>query len=694
MKFVLFLCILTSLIATQSVFASSTPDSLTEENPCVINYHNQPLCDDDDYEFEMEEYPDEPHIKVSDFVLKLQAHLDSGHEIEKVRLESCSLDHKALKSIYEGFFERDAVKEHVGTIDLSWNSIGCDESSYSILLQLLNFPQLKFLNLNHTGFHRNIQKFSQFIPQGSKDLLKKVIFESYGVTKYGTKDELAVYDRLAQQKHLPLDWKAIHEEFYGLSKDEKEIRQERDAIQMQGLYLSEEKNRAFSEDPLFSTLDPSYDGRMLSLMKSIIDNYHAGEKISALGAMKETWARNSLKNLVISAGLLTKEFTSQYDNVEEGFKGGNFWNDLRFLYHFFQNNSHSLSKRWIKRLIESQGFKKIICDGEICSQNHRLDSYPLITHLREQYLLKKAIDSIDRVSELSFDKPHHQSALLRAFAVLGEACTQKNLSPYTKRLSQRELDWAQLIHIRDIIVHPEHFDQDLEKIKAYERLESYFEKDGVSLPSQLDNLFLDLKNIKEILEATQQKLSSPEFENPKRRDGHYMGKFSPRAIERSSFISLSSLEKFYGALQRHNYETTKLSLDIRLKREVSVLQEIFDIPGKEALKDAFPEEDTNVPKDALERRVVLLKSLSQEPERIDAAFYHHGRIERLFKNHSLQDVLKATPLKEYYDFGKFIRHGDDKLDSSGITPAILIRYTHILFYEIMPHLANSKGDLK
>ena len=492
----------------------------------------------------------------------------------------------------------------------------------------------------------------------------------------------------------------IHE--HPLDLDQEHIVEQRNMLQQKGLALYVKKLEALDQDPLLSTLDPSYDRDMLSLMKEILKNYDDGEKSQASGTLKKTWAKNSLQNLVISAGLLGQSFVSEYDNQEEYFKGGNFWRDLKFLYHFFQNNQINqgvvVSNAQIKKIMGSPSFKKLICEGKIVPQNHLLDLYPFISHMREKYVLKQAIDCIERARVLSFNQPYHQSVLLRAFAVLGEACTQKNLSPYTKKKFTKTPNWSKLIGIRDMIAHPEYFDQDGAILKTYKRLDSYFRKNNGASSPEFYHLIIELDTIKNALQEIQEFLSSSSFENPKIRDAHYFYKGPLSSSNGSSAL----LDTFYGALRLDNYETnygkfslknherSPLSLEMKIKKEVTFLKDIFDIPGKEALKDPFPETNKNVPQDVLERRAVLLKSLSENPVRIDAALYHLGRIEKFLRRDLGQaNPLQSRILQEYHAFRNFIQHGNDMVDSSGITTDLLIRYTHTLFYQIMPALKIS-----
>jgi len=125
------------------------------------------------------------------------------------------------------------------------------------------------------------------------------------------------------------------------------------------------------------------------------------------------------------------------------------------------------------------------------------------------------------------------------------------------------------------------------------------------------------------------------------------------------------------------------SLEIKLKREINTLREIFNIEGNEALEDSFPEKDTDVSYDVLQRRKILIDNLVIEPERIDAALYHHIKIYTLLKDS--KNILDNNSLKEYNKFRESIRWSQKMLDDSQFTPSILIRYTHILLYDIIPN---------
>ena len=73
---------------------------------------------------------------------------------------------------------------------------------------------------------------------------------------------------------------------------------------------------------------------------------------------------------------------------------------MEFLHLFFhQNNQTKLSYPMVKALMKSQSFKKLICEGKIVPQNHLLDLYPFISHMRERYVLQKAIECIDHVEK-------------------------------------------------------------------------------------------------------------------------------------------------------------------------------------------------------------------------------------------------------------------------------------------------------
>jgi hypothetical protein len=250
-----------------------------------------------------------------------------------------------------------------------------------------------------------------------------------------------------------------------------------------------------------------------------------------------------------------------------------------------------------------------------------LNLYPFISQKRDEYLLKKAILCIEKARSINYDKVHHQSALLRYLVIIGEAF--KNISPCKKVLSL-----SLLINISEIISNYKDF---------------YFE---INFSEKFFDIFTELKIIKNILKEN----------------------------KNSSVIQLPSLEYFYKTLQSNNMDHS--SLEIKLKREINTLREIFNIEGKEALEDSFPERDTDVSYDVLQRRKILIDNLVIEPERIDAALYHHIKIYTLLKN-------SKNILNEYNKFGEFIRWSQKMLDDSQFTPSILIRYTHILLYDII-----------
>ena len=414
-----------------------------------------------------------------------------------------------------------------------------------------------------------------------------------------------------------------------------DIQWERNKIEKKGRKLLAKKDAALNRDPLLSTLDPSYDDKMLSLIKDILENYQRGEEICAPVLVKEEWARGSLRNLVISAGSLTKWPQAEYENQVPGFEGGNFWRDVEFLSLFFrQNNQTELSYPMVKAWMESQSFQQLICKGEIASQNHLLVLYPFISHKRERYVLQKAIECIDHVENLTKKTTYDietqdvllKGSVLRAFVVIGEACTQKNLSPYTKALEVANFDWSLLIHIRDKIAHPEH---DIHS----SNLEKYFEKNDVHA------LIPELQKIKNIFEKINLKLDGLTYDQ---RDNHYLNKSTIALLEGPS-VDLSLLKKFYAKLKtKENDQTLKSTRATKIQADVKLLEKIFKIPGKEALSDDFPEDNTNVPSAVLQRRTVLAKSLLKDPERIDAGFHYVARIGSLLNSLYIDQLLKPV----------------------------------------------------
>ena len=89
------------------------------------------------------------------------------------------------------------------------------------------------------------------------------------------------------------------------------------------------------------------------------------------------------------------------------------------------------------------------------------------------------------------------------------------------------------------------------------------------------------------------------------------------------------------------------------------------------------------------RRCSLKRSLTLEPERVDAACYHFGRIGKFMAEIPVANLIPYMKDDEYRAFRNFIQHGDDLMDIVSQKPHdFVIRYTHELLYEIIPNLKD------
>jgi hypothetical protein len=611
-------------------------------------------------------------IKISDFIKILEEKTLSNDKIEEITFQNCLLNAKLLKIIYDEFLDKkQSIRENVIRINLSQNSYICDdnddENIYSILLRLLQFPKLKFLNLSGTNFIDNIQNLNEYLKPDMKYLLKKIIFlDEYLFKKCIRENLFSDYEKLIEEELLPPDWKELHEEYYNIN----EINIKMDIIQVKGLNLYYEKSAAFQVCPLFSTLDNHFDMNMLSLMKNIIDDYHYCNLKKNLSILeKDNFAKEFLKNILISAGLLTKEFREKFNNSEKNMEGENFWNKFLLLFHYYKNVLYSLSDNEIKELMESKSFQQIICERQIETKNHLLDIYPLISNKCEIYVLDYAISYIKNMINININinninSFYHKSALLRYFIILGECC--KNISIYTKELVTEIHVWNIFIDIANIISNN---DINIESIQ------SIFTSD----------FFLELESFKNILIKIKEKIGT--FENKEIRDNHYMGK-NKNTNENLHSISLPLLKDFYNKL--NDSKMTLMNLEKKLTMELNALHEIFKIDGEETLKDLFPNDDsnndsnnddTNLP-EHIKKREALIDKLFEEEERMESALYHHNKIYDILIENKLIHISKENISKEYYSFGETIKWSIRILYDSQITPDILIRHTHILLYEI------------
>ena len=652
-----------------------------------ISFNNILLYDKYDNIYE---YSDLKLIKISDFIKILEEETLSNDKIEEITFQNCLLNAKLLKIIFDEFLDKkQSIKDNVIRINLSLNSYICDdnddENIYSILLQLLQFPKLKFLNLSGTNFIDNIQNLNEYLKPDMKYLLKKIIFlDEYLFKKCIRENKFSDYEKLIEEEFLPPDWIELHEEYYNIN----EINIKMDFIQVKGLNLYYEKSSAFQVCPLFSTLDNQFDMNMLSLMKNIIDDYHYCNLKKNLSILeKDNFAKEFLKNILISAGLLTKEFRDKFNNME----GENFWNKFLLLFHYYKNVLYSLSDNEIKELMESKSFQQIICERQIETNNHLLDIYPLISNKCELYVLDYAISYIKNMINININiynikSFYHKSALLRYFIILGECC--KNISIYTKELVTENHVWNLFIDIANIISNN---DINIESIQ------SIFTSD----------FFLELESFKNILIKIKEKIGT--FKNKEIRDNHYRGK---NINENSHSISLSLLKDFYNKLNES--KMTFMNLEKKLIIELNALHEIFKIDGEETLKDLFPKDDpkdndskdddsknddskdddskddknnnisknTNIQEHLIKKREALIDKLFEEEERMESALYHHNKIYNILKENKLIHISKEKNVKEYYSFGETIKWSIRMLYDSQITPDILIRHTYILLYEI------------
>lgn len=662
-----------------------------------ISFNNILLYDKYDNIYE---YSDLKLIKISDFIKILEEETLSNDKIEEITFQNCLLNAKLLKIIYDEFLnKKQSIKDNVIRINLSLNSYICDdnddENIYSILLKLLQFPKLKFLNLSGTNFIDNIQNLNEYLKPDMKYLLKKIIFlDEYYFCKYIRENKFSDYQKCIEEELLSTDWKESHEEYYNRNEIDIKI----DIIREKGLQLHLEKTNAFQVCPLFSTLDNKFDMNMLSLMKNIIDEYHyCNLKKNYSILEKDNFAKEFLKNILISAGLLTKEFKAKFNNTEKNREEDNFWNKFLLLFHYFINVLYSFSTSEIKELMESKSFQQIICERQIETNIHSLDIYPLITYKCEQYILDYAISYIKNMININIyniKSSYHKSALLRYFIILGECC--KNISIYTKELLTEIDIWNLFIDIANIISNN---DINIESIQYI------FTSD----------FFSELVNFKNILLKIREKIGT--FDNKEIRDNHYTGK---NVNENIHSISLPLLKDFYNKL--NDSKMTFMNLEKKLTIELNALHEIFKIDGEETLKDLFTNDDsndnskdddpkdddsndndskdndsndnpkddknnnisknTNIQKHIIEKRNILEDKLFEEEERMESALYHHNIIYSLLIENKFIPISKDKNIKEYYSFGETVKWSIRMFYVSRITPSILIHHTYILLYEI------------
>ena len=588
---------------------------------------------------------------------------------------------------------------------------------------------------------------------------------------------------------------------------------ERDAICVRGQQLHVEKNDALTTNPNLSTLAADYDKRMLGQIKNIIENYRRGRDSTIPQPEKDRFARSSLLNIVLSSGLLTKKVTNPYNPL--GFQNGNFWENLRYLCKadLTQDPRHVSSFKMnniqVQELMDSTAMGTFLrtCELEIASfdaralghqdattqqadahrQTYRdrrhLDLatlYSFVAYQMEKESLTKSTELIGRVVSLPFWTPdlEHQiinkGALLRCLVITGEACTQKDLSPYTKQLYAHMIpaDWQLLIKIRNKFAHLE-WDFHSRNLEAYLNY-----NDGRVLLPALQHIQAVFGYIVSVLDG---------FSRVERESHYRGGVIAPPAAIAAPILPAGALTPLQALLAALPQTDTTMNADKGANpasfsiasivqridsEEIPALNRIFNVAGQEALADPHPEEvdtlagadrflcalselnnqrgtDRNsdldealqrirnyhtsiaspltveLPRDlfyhflqrigvggavALNlnqldliqnlsdrfpeyvaavnkygRHCILSSSLISEPQRMDAALHHFGRMGKFLDEIPVETILDPMTAAEYRAFRNYIQHGDDVVETYILKPHdFLIRYTYLLLHSVMP----------
>lgn len=603
-----------------------------------------------------------------------------------------------------------------------------------------------------------------------------------------------------------------------------EILAEREAIRSAGEALHREKNDILTDDPKLRTLRNSYDIGHMRLIARIIQNSRRSQNCTELTkAEKALYARKDLGNISLCCALMTDTYKCFYTSRITGYDNGNFWNDFAYLSNFDLQDPDprhrpigAITDEEVAMLMRSEAIEllDLTCTLESLAYNvldypvlmwgdlrdahraqyrdHRLlpTLYKFTADRRERYFLSNAIHAIQRARELHYGTPLtrasqniHKSALLHALVVIGEACTSKNITPETKALgaSITEGSWRLMIHLRNRFAHVE---WDI----ASRSLEGYLAThDGRELLSSLEFLEMNLGGIAGALAGF----------TPAERAAHYAPTHAPTPMVLTVHAALDPIQNLCDALPCLNgaqertsrkanpMEYSRVTLLRRIQEEeIPALEQIFDLPCKEALADHFPEDvdamvgesvetvfdimhhlnirpsgDRHFPQleDAIHRirgyyaftredltlelpkdlfmqlssrigaggfsGMSLAKSdlrtrlngrfldyaraihkfgrsrllglaLARSPERVDAALHHFGRIGKFLAEIPIEPAADSMTAAEFGMFRNFAQHGSEKIEASSLRDHdFLMRYFHILIYELMPALRRAGLDI-
>jgi hypothetical protein len=479
---------------------------------------------------------------------------------------------------------------------------------------------------------------------------------------------------------------------YAAIPTEVEIDQERGNLRIRGEQLHIEKNNAITDSSDLSTLSPSYNIRILDLIKDTIETYRRGTTcVNVSPEIKHKWTKKSLFNIALSSGLLTNDITQPYNSNVQGFMNGNFFDDLRYLikfrlrdedprtnplYDMPNEQAHELMGNLVMDIVwrtcdlERKAYDDLHA-WQLHRTNHRtqykdhrllVPLYSFVAHQRERELLSKAIDAINTVNHLQFgahlsieQQTINKANLLKTLILIGEICTQKNLSLYTKQIYPHlaNNDWQLFINIRNKLAHVE-WDIHSRNLDMYLGAHDFTELQPSLqyIEATLGSILITLTN----------------FTNAERTN-HYGGVIVPIGAM-MPLGTLDPLRAFLVALPQtgNTYNADKaahptsfdiISMITRIDdEEITALNRIFNVTGQEVLEDDYPEDMSKLEGTAGVQMILgtlfVLAIEKQLEQPLGAAFY--TAVQRIQAYHELENssLSLELPIDLFYHFPQLI----------------------------------------
>lgn len=196
-----FLCLLFAIVSI--TYASDTNFVVRE---CIS------VCADDMFDSSAEAIK-KSYKPVRLFIDELKYDLPPDRQIKTISLKSCGIDDVSFKVIFDAILNLSVIKDHVEIIELSYNPIGmrCVDN----IVQILNFPNLHYLNLTGTHFGlKRIEILARELLVRNVPLHKinKIIFieKTYILA---AENKVKIYNQLRDDGVLG-DWAEAHRNFY------------------------------------------------------------------------------------------------------------------------------------------------------------------------------------------------------------------------------------------------------------------------------------------------------------------------------------------------------------------------------------------------------------------------------------------------------------------------------------------------